>query len=199
MAKSMRITKQLKYSIMNKAVDWKFTKADADNKAFEGRVAEVVFNELFPAKVRAILAELPDWMVVPEAARITLDDAVRDVIDPKNKMFLGTYRYSDINLNFPEGVTHRTLALPLDNVIPKAAVAALKPTTLKLLTEFLVEKFSIQKRREDFREKLDSLLDQMGTTAKLVEVMPEAEEWLPEVYQCSNIPQADAVADLLKI
>lgn len=198
MAKSARITKQMKHSIMNKAMAWKFGKVEADHKAFENRTAEAVFNDLFPPKIQQMFDKMPDWMLDPEACRIELDGPIKQLIDPEEALDLG-YRHADVYLNFAEGAAKRMTLMPFGNTIRKEAFPSITPTSLEMLTKFLVEKYALEDRKGSFRKKLDGLLSQVGTTGKLVEIMPEAAEWLPEVYHCSNIPQADTVADLLKI
>lgn len=123
---------------------------------------------------------------------------IRDIIDPEKALDLG-YRHADVYLNFAEGVTKRMPIMPLGNTVCEEAFPSITPASLEMLTEFMIGKYSLENRKGEFRDKLHGLLDQVGTTSKLVEVMPEAEEWLPGVYHCSNIPQADTVADLLKI
>lgn len=74
MANSKKITKQLRHSIMNKAMAWKFDKVEADHKALENRTAEAVFNDLFPPEIQQMFDKMPDWMLDPVAYRIELDD-----------------------------------------------------------------------------------------------------------------------------
>lgn len=198
MANSKKITEEMRHSILNKAMAWKFDKAEADHKALEARTAEAVFNDLFPPGIQRMFDNMPDWMLNPAASRIELDGPIKNFIDPKRALDF-CYRHTNVHLNFTKGVTKRMPILPQGNTVRKKAFPSITPASLEMLTEFMIGECALENRRASFRGKLDGLLDQVGTTGKLVEIMPEAAEWLPEVYHCSNIPQADTVADLLKI
>ena len=45
--KSKQITKQMRFSIMNKALDWKFAKEDAKLLKLENATALAVYNDVF--------------------------------------------------------------------------------------------------------------------------------------------------------
>ena len=190
--KSKQITKQMQFSIMNRALDWKFAKEDAKLLKLENATALAVYNDVFSPIFRGRLAMLPDWMVSPEAGHIGVQTQTNK---PKEK-----YGVGDFELNFAEGVTKR---LPIvDNYrkkLPEDVYELLAKKTLASLLKFKEQEKALGTRKGEFRKRLGHLLDSVRTTAQLTNVLPESADWLPEVYQCSDIPQADDVADLLKI
>lgn len=196
--KSTRLTKQLEFSILNKAMAWKFGRLEAEHKVDEHRLAEEVYVDIFPPELQQLLTKIPAWML-NEAECIRLPGAVREIIDPKCAMKLG-HRSGTVRLEYAPGKAKRVpYTGEYDQALPEPAVHSLKTATLKRLTAYMLEQAALEVRRSAFRRGLTELFAQINTTAKLVELMPQAEEWLKTTHKCSDMPQADIVAGILSV
>ncbi len=190
--KSKQITKQMQFSIMNRALDWKFAKEDAQLLKLENATALAVYNDVFSPDLQKALEMLPDWMVQVGSKGIGVDTQTNAA---KEKYGIG-----DFHLSFAEGVTKR---LPFTGRyhqrLPEEIYELLTKKTLSSLLKLKEQNGALSSRKGEFRNRLRHLLESVRTTAQLTSLLPESADWLPEVYQCSDIPQADDVADLLKI
>lgn len=196
--KSRRLTKELQYKIKARAEDWKFEKEQELLKVSKTKLADDLFVHFYPDKVQAMMAKLPDFMIQHDDATGFFVTNSACLACVKIVKFEVNRWYQSTHLYFTDETKRKMLGRSIDT----DDLENLKKSNYRLYGRFVkvvAHVVMLSTRKEKFRTKLQYLMDQVTTTKKLIDVLPEAQEWMPEVFECNNLPAADTVAGLLNI
>ena len=188
--KSKRLTKELQHKIKNRAEDWKFKKDNEKlSKMYEG-VGDEIYDFFYDDKLKKVINELPEFMVKELSSNyFNVTYHVARKIGFSNKWTNFYFKFSEPKRTFNSHINADTILL-------------IKVGDRKLYNKILkVIKLdcSLSERKEKFKLKLHFLMGQVTTTKKLIDVLPEAENWISEVTACNDLPQADVVAQMMDI
>ena len=180
--KSLRLTKALIWSITQKAIKLKFGEQEKAARDREFALADKLYDACYGKYEKAMQA-------LPKGA-------------------FENRTYVEVICSRPHGGIVPTLSLSLALRKPKPRFPSYPVTSEVWDKEFAeIHKETSAMRRQTaelnrevtrYKTQVKAILTQMKTTKQLVELMPEAEEWLVE-SSCSDIPLADAVAGLRKL
>ena len=197
--KSKRLTNSLRHSIKNQAEDWKFKKDKEALKKLGTTLGDEVYNYFYSVEVQEMIKTLPEFMIRDSKTYLALSDdkSIRELLESKN--YKSSQRwFSSIYFQFSDGKNRDLLGTFFDF----EDLVKMKKENRKLwnkLVKFVTETVKLQDRRKSFKEKLTELMNQITTTKKLIELLPDAIHWMPEVYECNDLPAADQVAQLLDV
>lgn len=197
--KSKRLTNELKHTIKNRAVDWKFKEDQKKLDKLHSGLAEDIYSHFYSVELQEIIADLPEFMVNHSGNKLSVgnNSAIKDLCTCGGYDTDETW-FNTIYFKFDNEETKLLIGSNMD----KAALIKLKSSNKKLynrMAKYVGAAMELSHRQTDFRYKLTSLMDQVGSTKKLVELLPDAESWITEVYGCNDLPAADEVAQLLDI
>ncbi len=196
--KSKRLNNALKHSIVNNAIEWKFGKEEKKTIAACDALSILLYNHFYSKDLKKQISLLDDWMIPHKnASYFTIGTDIGRQCCKARKLEVN-YWYHNIYLHFPKGTTPHLL----QHNIPDDIFMTIKdkhPALYDLCAIAISDYIVVAQRIEQFRSKLKQLMTQVTTTKKLIELLPEAEKWIPEIYGCNDLPQADTVAQLLDI
>lgn len=184
---SQRLTKAVKEDIINSVINRTLGDRQTALRLKEEQLAELVYQVIYTADERAMMMSLPQgWMGEVHTMDIRFDfDVLGDpklVQDVKSDKFeRGTIRIkhyygNELRMRFtscrrvPMKDHHRTQELNEEQARKIAGPTA----------EVLRESVAIEISRRDLRNKVETILAQCSTDKKLLELWPEAAQYLPE-------------------
>lgn len=198
--KSARITKELAYKIKNRALAWKFDAEFAKLEKQGSVLADEVYAVLYSPATLEALKSFPESFLIQRTS-INQYSSFKEALAGEGDQY--SYTYAGLPLNFVDAKGE-----PVNRVYLRQADLGEEDipwfkenhkNLYKRLVRFALKINKYYRRESAFTAEVKSLLASVNTTKKLLDVLPEAEAWIPEVFQCNDLPAADKAASILNI
>lgn len=178
--RSRQMTRALRESIVNRALHLKFGNRHKELKDLEVYIADAVYQYLYKE----------DVLSIAQALAVTLQEQTGLSQPALPCVFLR------------HGNSAAATQLPLRDFRPQISETCsistndLPPLVLADFEYWLEATKSLSGARQVLRWELERLLMSVNSTKQLLELMPEAEAWLPTTRKCTNVPAADLAVKL---
>lgn len=201
--KSARITNELHRKITNRAIDWRFKKEWNKLKARGEVLAEEIYNIVCTPDVLAVLEYLPDGFKRFHNG-INNNRGFRTSFADNDYDIYCSYETLPLEFHREESETADDMVrvFPRDFCLESSYADWFKEKSPKLYRKLKTFSLAVNDhllKKNKFETEVQNLLNSVNTTKQLIEVLPEAEAWVPEVYRCNNLPAADKAAKVLAI
>ena len=166
----MKLTKDMKRTLVDALIERKFAKQDAVLKAEEHEIAEALYELLYPAADRQRMYELPDgWLNC--ASRI---NAVFVAIDGEKDYH--RFRFADAK-RVLAGDQYPTVRLEAGCGVPQLR----KEQLFGRIIQYVARREAHYKARQQLRDKVSDQIYGIGTRARLLEMWPAAKAVIERV------------------
>ena len=195
--KSRRLNQELKYRIINRAEDIVFKKRKTELSKQNSAVADQLYHHLYNDDVMKVINKFPQPCLLDLADRSYFRiyaSTLREI----DKKFTQGIPYM-INFKFSDGQVRAMIGGMQE--LTKEILRSLPEVLFDKMITHAKEKQSLSDEVVKYKQKLRSLLDHVTTTKQLIEVLPEAEDWVRHVTEtgCSNMPQADIASQVSEL